>query len=469
MFNIYNTPSRKKEDFIPIKDGYVGMYTCGPTVYDDAHIGNLRAYVTSDILRRVFEYGGYKVKHVINITDVGHLVSDGDEGEDKMTKALRREGKELSLENMRTVGEFYTDRFKKDLEKLNILLPEEMPKASEHIGEQLALIEKLDQKGYAYRTEDGVYFDTARFHGYVDFAHLDLRGMKEGARVEIHAQKRNPSDFALWKFNDKLGWDSAWGKGFPGWHIECSAMSMKYLGEHFDVHTGGIDHISIHHTNEIAQSECATGEPFANYWVHNEFVNMEGEKMAKSKGNIITLDTLTKCGISPISYRYWLLTAHYRTQITFSWEAVMSAQNAIVRLYEQFINLDTESGTVGPDHQKKFSDAVNDDLNTPKAIALVWDVLKDGSINDSDKRATLLEFDKVLGLSLEKPDNIIKNLLCTEVSHDDLPDEIRHKISEREEARRSKDWKRADSLRADIESGGFILSDDEKGLKIFKK
>lgn len=459
---LYNTLTRKKEKFTPIIKNNVGMYSCGPTVHNEAHIGNLRAFITSDLLRRMFEYNNYTVKHIVNITDVGHLVSDGDTGEDKMTKALKRLDKELTLENMISVGDFYTKRFKTDLSLLNIKQPHKTPKASDHIQEQINIIDILIKKKYAYIAENGVYFDISKFSKYADFALLNLKEMRKRLPIDTLVKKRNPQDFALWKFDDNLGWDSVWGKGFPGWHIECSAMSMKYLGEHFDIHTGGIDLIPVHHTNEIAQSECATGNPLANYWIHTEFMNLGNEKMSKSKGNIVTLKTLIKEGISPISYRYWIMTTHYRTQTSFSWEALLGAQNAVVRIYKQFIDLGSQNGKIDKTYQKKFLNAMNNDLNTPEVIVVMWKLLKDISVSNADKRATLLDIDGFLKLSIEKPDDIIQKLIHKEIPYERLPLEVQRKVKERNEARENKDWDRADMLRSEIKSAGFSLLDKDK-------
>jgi len=336
--HLYNTLTRSKELFRPLKEGEVFMYHCGPTVYNYAHLGNLRAYVFADILRRVFSFNNYAVKQVINITDVGHLTSDEDEGEDKLEAGARREGK-----SAQEIAEFYTGAFLEDMSALNIDTRATLfPKATEHIAEQIDLIKTLEKKGATYRTSDGVYFDTSACKQYGELAHLDIAGLKEGARVLKNPEKRNATDFALWKFSKpeekrQQEWESPWGLGFPGWHLECSAMSMKYLGPHFDIHTGGIDHIPVHHTNEIAQSETATGEKFVNYWMHAGFVNIEGAKMAKSEENFITLKTLTEKGFSPLAYRYWLLTADYKKTINFTWEALEGAETAFRKLQRVFV------------------------------------------------------------------------------------------------------------------------------------
>ncbi|MEX2368801.1 MAG: cysteine--tRNA ligase, partial [Candidatus Paceibacterota bacterium] len=330
---LFNTMSREKEVFVPVDPGQpVRMYNCGPTVYNFAHIGNLRAFVFADTLRRTLEANGYEVKQVINITDVGHLVSDGDEGQDKMTKGLEREGLPITLAAMQQLGEKFFTAFKGDLEKLHIKKPSYFPKASEHIKEDIALIEILESKGFTYKTADGIYFATDNLSDYGKLAGKQLTEDDNQARVE-NDEKKNPRDFALWKFNNRLGWKSPWGQGFPGWHIECSVMSMQYLGESFDIHTGGIDHITVHHTNEIAQSESATGKPMARFWLHNAFLTIEDEKISKSLGNDLYLSSIEKQGYSPLTYRYLLLSARYRTQINFSWQALDSANQALQKLY----------------------------------------------------------------------------------------------------------------------------------------
>lgn len=451
---LYNTPKREKEIFHAITDKKVGMYTCGPTVYGDAHIGNLRAYVTADLLRRMFAYNGYDVTQIVNITDVGHLSSDQDEGEDKMTKGLRREGLDITLLNMKKLGEMYTERFVEDLKKLNIELPEKMPRASDHIEQQISLIQTLEEKGFIYKTSDGLYFDTAQFPRYADFAHLDIEGMQEGARVSANSEKKNPADFAVWKFNDQLGFPAPWGAGFPGWHLECSAMAMQYLGNHFDVHTGGIDHVPVHHTNEVAQSECATGEPFANYWVHTNFVNLEGAKMAKSEGNVLTLSTL---GVSPLAYRYWLLTAHYRSPVSFSTDAIKGAETALERLQNIFLSYEDEGGSPSEEYLEKFNAYINDDIDTPKAVALLWELVKDEHVGGTDKRATLTVFDEVLGLGFKD----LKKL--------EIPAEVTKLVQDREQARKEKDWAGADVLRDQIEAAGYTVNDTDTGPEIRKK
>ena len=440
----YNTLTRKKESFSPINKNEVLIYTCGPTVYNYTHIGNLRSYVFADILSRTLRYSGFKVKQVMNITDIGHLSSDADSGEDKMTKGLLREGKELTLENMRELAEFYTENFKKDLKTLNIKKPDGMYFASDYVKEDIDLIKKLENKGYAYKTSDGIYFDVSRMSDYGALWGGKRNWNKEGARISENSEKKNPEDFALWKFNQKIGFESSWGKGFPGWHIECSAMGIKFLGEQFDIHTGGIDLIPTHHTNEIAQSECATGKkPFVRFWMHSEFVDTGGEKMAKSTGNFLQIKSLTDKNINPIAYRFWLLMGHYRTKMNFSWEALNSAETALKRLYRLYKELGEDIGIVNERYQQKFKEFIEDDLDTPQSLALVWNLIKDDNISKADKKATILDFDKVLGLDFKK----LKKKI--------IPNEIIKLIEEHEKARSNKDFKRSDELRDQINLLGY--------------
>ncbi len=455
---LFNTRTRNIEEFSPLtEDNIVRLYTCGPTVYNYAHIGNLRAYVFADILRKALSYNGFEINHVMNITDIGHLASDADSGEDKMTKGLLREGKALTLENMRSLAEFYTRAFNEDLKKLNILPPTGQYYASDYVAEDIELIERLEEKGYTYQTSDGVYFDTEKMPDYgvlwggkrtVDTNH---------ARIAENTEKKNGADFALWKFNESIGYPSPWGQGFPGWHIECSAMSMKFLGEQFDIHTGGIDHISIHHTNEIAQSECATGKkPFVNFWLHNEFVDTGGEKMAKSGGNSLTLNTLIEKNINPVAYRLWLLMAHYRTKVNFNWEALEASETALNRLYALYRGLGNEMGKISQDYRNKFLGFISDDLDTSRALALLWEVFKDETLSRGDKKATVLDFDRVLSLGF------------ADLKEEEIPLEVLKLGEEREKARVNKDWAQSDALRAQINSLGYEVKDTPEGSKIHK-
>jgi len=465
---LFNTLTRKKERFSPVRDDYVRMYNCGPTVYSYIHIGNLRAFVFADILRRAFLLNGYKVMQVMNITDVGHLVSDGDDGDDKMTLALKREGKALTLESMYELATYYKDSFIEDLDALNIKRPTVLPRASEHIAGDVAMIETLIEKQYAYRTSDGVYFDTTRFPDYGKLGGIDIKGQRSGARVEVNHEKRNPIDFALWKRDENLGWESPWGRGFPGWHLECSAMALEYLGKEIDVHTGGIDLIGTHHNNEIAQSECATGKPFARYWMHNEFINIEGTKISKSLKNTISLKQLIEHGYNPLAYRYWLLTGQYRTKMNFSFTALDASATALTRLHRFFAEKlnSAKGGTVQVLYKQKLIEAINDDLDTPKALGLIWKIIKDDTLTPKDKRATLLHFDKALGLgllALAKSSKTSVQLNVKTVEFDSLPEEVREIIEEREKAREEKDWQRADELREKLSSRGFTIEDSGDG------
>ncbi|MES2436865.1 MAG: cysteine--tRNA ligase [Patescibacteria group bacterium] len=450
-----NTLTGKKEEFIPITAGKVGMYNCGPTVYDFVHIGNLRAFLLADMLRRTFEFNGLAVTQVINITDIGHLSGDGDDGDDKMTKGLKREGKPLTLEAMKELADFYTERFKENLVSLNVQLPHHMPKASEHIAEDIEFIKNLEVKGIAYTISDGVYFDTSKDPHYGKLGGISTDDSH--ARVESNSEKKNFKDFALWKFNAELGYESVWGKGFPGWHIECSAMSKKYLGDHFDVHTGGIDLSTIHHNNEIAQSECESGHDFVNVWLHNAFVNIEGGKMAKSQGNFLRLQSIVDKGISPLAYRYWLLTAHYRTPVNFTWEALEAAQNAYSKLVEHMRELPDDGGIIHLEYIKNFTELINDDLDTPKAIALMWFFIKDPHVSPADKKITILKFDEVFGLGFA-------NIKKIEI---EIPEEVQKLVDERAQARQNKDFAKSDELRNAIAELGFIVKDTDKGQQVF--
>ncbi len=457
MINLYNTLTRKKEIFKPMRKGLfpkkeVGLYTCGPTVYNYAHIGNLRTYVFEDILKRVLQYNKYKINHVMNITDVGHLTDDADAGEDKIEAGAKREGK-TALE----IAKLYTDAFKENLEDLNILEPNIWCKATDHIPEQIDLVQKLIDKGVTYETSDGIYFDTTKIKDYGKLANLKNQKLQEGARVDM-GEKKNPHDFALWKFSKadekrQMEWDAFGKRGFPGWHIECSAMSMKYLGKQFDIHCGGIDHVPIHHSNEIAQSEAITGKkPWVKYWLHGEFLVLgKNEKMAKSSENFITLQTLKEKGISPLAYRYFLLQTHYRKQLTFSWEALGAAQTGLNNL-RKMVNSLPEYAPRDPKIDEDFMKTINDDLNMPEALALVWTGLKDKSIN----LPTLIEFDKVLGLDLHNPEK-------KEIA---IPEEVQKLLDKRKTARKVKDYAKSDELRDEIKKLGFEVEDTGEGQKI---
>jgi cysteinyl-tRNA synthetase len=454
---LFNTLSRKIEKFEPIKD-IVGLYTCGPTVYDFAHIGNFRTYIVEDILKRVLILNGYKVKHVMNITDVGHLTDDQDQGEDKIEVSAKKH-KKTAWE----IAEFFTDAFIKDAKKLNILMPDLMPRATEHIPEMIELIKKLEKNGYTYITSDGVYFDTSKFKDYGKLANLLNMEILPGARVEI-GNKKNPTDFALWKFSPKdkkrqMEWESPWGVGFPGWHIECSAMSMKYLGEQFDIHCGGIDHINVHHTNEIAQSEAATGKvPFVKYWIHVNFLNLKDKKMAKSEGNIILIKDIEDRGFNPLSFRLLVLQAHFQSFLEFSWESLEAANNALKRLKE-IVNINYKNfdeNKINQFWKEKILEKFNNNLDTPGALSLIWTMLK-SDIKEEEKIGTLLYFDQILGLKLDEK-------IYLEI--EDLPKEIKNLIEERERLRKEKKYKEADEIREKLKNMGYIVIDSIEGVKV---
>jgi cysteinyl-tRNA synthetase len=459
----YNSLSRRKEEFSPIRSGEVGLYTCGPTVYNFSHIGNLRTYIFEDILKRVLRYNGYRVKHVMNITDVGHLTGDRDMGEDKMEKGARREGKTAW-----EIAEFYTRAFKADIDRLNIIEPDIWVRATDTIDDQIALIETLEEKGYTYRTADGIYFNTAKFKNYTCLSHQDIESLQEGARVEKNPDKRNPTDFALWKFSPQdaqrqMEWDSPWGVGFPGWHVECSAMSMKYLGDQLDIHCGGTDHIDVHHTNEIAQSEAATGKKFFNFWMHGAFLIISGgKKMAKSQGNFLTLDSaLINQGHTPLVYRFATFQTHYRKPMEYSDEGILAARNGLLHLQNQ-VRLMAESragknGAVVEGFKSKFLGAINDDLNMPRAMAVVQEMLK-SSNNAADKFATIMDYDEVLGLCLDQVD-----------TGEELSPDVQKLVEERKTARAAKDWSSSDRLREEIQTLGYLVQDTKEGMKVIKQ
>ena len=449
----FDTYERKVRDFEPLSADKVGIYACGPTVYDFAHIGNLRTYLFEDLLKRVLQANGFEVNHVVNITDVGHLTSDADTGEDKMELGSQRTG--LSAWEL---ADFYTKAFQRDLKRLNIITPNLWCKATDHIAEQIDFISDLEKKGFTYRTSDGVYFDSTRLDNYGHLARLDIEGLKAGARVD-QGERRSVTDFALWKFSPEneerqMEWSSPWGKGFPGWHIECSAMSAKYLGDFFDIHCGGEDHIPIHHTNEIAQTEASRGTRLANFWMHGYFLRIDNAKMAKSSGEFLTLDLLSERGFSPMDYRYLCHTAHYRTQMTFSWQSLESARAALKRLYESAWSWG-ESGEVSTAYLKSFNDCLNDDLNMPKALAVVWEMIRSDEA-DAVKKATILACDEVMGLDIDawRPEEIV------------VPDSVQTLVQEREQARSDKNWGKADELRDEILSLGFVLEDTREGTSI---
>jgi cysteinyl-tRNA synthetase len=451
-----NTLSGELERFLPL-NGTVKMYNCGPTAYDYVHVGNLRPYVFADTLRRTLLAWGFKVDQVINITDFGHLVSDADEGEDKMTKGLRREGLAVTMENMRTLSERYAAAFLEDIQALGLDTKHiRFPRASEFVPQQISLIQTLEQKGYAYRTHDGVYFDTSRLPDYGKLggtaAAADTR-----ARIGENKEKRSPHDFALWKSDASFGWESPWGMGFPGWHIECTAMIFALLGKQIDIHTGGIDHIAIHHNNEIAQAEAITGKQFVRYWMHNEFITIEGRRIGKSEGNAILLSNLAERGISARALRYWFLTGHYRTPMNFTWEALEGASTALRRLLQAYVS--APEGTPEETFLKDFYARIAEDLDTAGALALVWENIK--SLN----KATLRAADEVLGLGLAEA----KPAMSLTIKTEDLPEGIQSLLQSREAAREHKDFEKADQMRQEIESAGYELKDTAEGPQITKK
>ncbi len=454
----FNTLTRKKEEFKPLEGNTVRLYSCGPTVYYYAHIGNLRAYLFMDNLRRVLKYNGYNLKHAMNITDVGHLVSDADEGEDKMMKAAKRENK-----NPFEIAEFYMNCFLNDIDLLNIDRPEIICRATEHIKEMEEYVQEIIANGYTYETEDTIYFDTSKLDKYGVLSNIKVDEQKAGARVEFDQNKKNPTDFALWikaPENHLMKWDTFWGKCYPGWHLECSAMGRKYLGERFDIHTGGIDHIPIHHENEIAQSKGCTGKIPAAFWMHCEFLQVNGGKMSKSLNNLYTLKDLKEKGYSPLVYRMFNFSSHYRNKINFTWETMEAAKVALTRLKEgykkHFEGTEAVSNDVIEEYKNKFLTAINDDLNMPIAMSIVWEIIK----NDTKSKQfaeLLLDFDKVLGLDINK-----------EEEKEELPEKIKEIVNERTLARQNKDWAKSDELRDLLIEKGYTVKDSKDGMTVEK-
>jgi len=452
MLRFYNTLSRQIENFKPQGDE-VRIYTCGPTVYDYAHIGNLRTYIFEDILIRLLKYKGYKIKRVMNITDVGHLTSNEDIGEDKMIMGAKRE-KKTPWE----IANYYTKAFKDDIKKLNILEPDIWAKATEHIKEMIELVQILEEKGFTYKTSDGIYFDISKLPQYGKLSRLNLEGQIPGMRVKVSSEKRNPSDFALWKFalpSHIMQWDSPWGRGFPGWHIECSAISKKYLGDVFDIHCGGVDHIPVHHTNEIAQLEGATGKVPARFWMHGEFLLVDGGRMGKSEGNAWTLRDIRKRGFKPLALRYFYLTAHYRAKLNFTWKALESFQRTLEKLWTEIANY-SDPEPVDSSYKKEFFSAVEEDLNTPRSLAILWKMIKDPDLRSGQKRTLVLDFDKILGLGLDK------------IEREEISQEVRDLLKERNKARQAKDFAKADNLRKEIKKRGWIVEDTPRGVRVKK-
>lgn len=458
----YNTLTKQKDPFVPEHPGEARLYHCGPTVYNFAHIGNLRAYVFADVLRRTLEYAGYKITQVINITDIGHLSSDADDGEDKMVKALKREGKPFTLEAMRKVADTYERAFRDDLQKLNIKTDSTLfPRASDHIKEEVEIVEILLAKDIAYKTSDGIYFDNEKFlqDGKLQYGKLgkiDIEWLRAATRTHTNTEKRNQIDFALWKFSrGGIGFEAPFGRGFPGWHLECSAMSRKYLGQPFDIHTGGIDHIGTHHNNEIAQSEMAYGTPLAHYWMHNEFVLVSmhsWNKMSKSKEDFLTLRALAEKGFHPLAYRYLLLQTHYRSPLQFSLEALSAAQTAYFKILNAYHNI-----AEGSEKTPEIGDIMSDDLNTPTLVAKLWEWMKEKNY------VAIAEADQILGLDIENQSKILAEEMNA------VPDDIKKLAATREAARQAKDFAKADALRDEIHSAGYEVMDTDDGFILRRK
>lgn len=456
----YNTLTKTKEEFKPLEGNTVRIYTCGPTVYKDASIGNMKSYIFMDNLRRVLKYNGYDLKHAMNITDVGHLVSDGDEGEDKMLKAAREE-KKSPLE----IAAYYTTKFFEDLDRLNIDRPEIICKATDHIEDMMNFVQKLLDNGYAYETSTAIYFDVSKLDKYGILSGIDLRNQRAGARVEVDKEKRNPYDFALWikaPENHIMKWESKWGLCYPGWHIECSAMSNKYLGDVFDIHTGGIDLIPTHHENEIAQSKGCTGKIPAKFWMHCEFLLIDGGKMSKSLGNTYLVQDLIDKGYDPLAYRMLCFTSHYRNKLNFTWDALTSAQNSLIKLKEGYLkHKEGEAGveeTVLTEYKQKFLEAINDDLNMPVAMSVVWEIIKNPT-KSKQLADLLLDFDKVLGIKIDEP---------LKQKQEELPEEILELIEKRKKARQEKNWALSDELRNKIIENGYAVKDSKDGMTVEK-
>ena len=473
----YNTLGRTLQPFtLPPHVRTVRMYNCGPTVYGTQHIGNLSMFVFTDVLRRTLEYAGFPVKQVINITDFGHLVSDADQGEDKMTKGLKREGLALTMENMTTMAERYTRIFLEDLRRLNIDISRiEFPRASAYVPVQIAMIQTLIEKSYAYQAAGGVYYDTSRFPEYGILGSPSTKDNEDKSipRVAFNPEKHNPSDFLLWKSDDTMGWESPWGKGFPGWHIECSAMARALLGEQIDIHTGGIEHIPIHHNNEIAQSEAATGKkPFSRFWIHRAHIQIDGGKIAKSDGNVVYLSEVIERGFHPTALRYLFLGAHYRTNANFSWESLAASQTALLRLFALRLSIKDDPAQAPSTWMKKFRERIEDDVDTPGALAVLWEMTKDTALAQGELLAGLLEMDKIFGLTLDDPDNDLRIrasvLIKNPIALESLSSEIRTLIDERQQARADHRFDHADTLRTQIEKLGFTLEDANGEVRVFK-
>ena len=453
---LYNTLTRRKEELEPVEPGKVKVYTCGPTVYMFAHIGNFRSFIFADLLRRVLEYLDYEVEHVMNVTDVGHLTDDADSGEDKFEVRAKSEGK-----TPEEIARFYEDAFWKDAARVNLLKPTRVCHATGHIEDMIDLVRRIEENGFAYRTRVGLVYDTSKYPDYASLARLNLEEQQAGARVEVDPDRRNPADFALWITNQPrhiMQWDSPWGRGFPGWHVECSAMSIKYLGERFDIHTGGIDHIPVHHTNERAQNFAATEHHVVNSWVHGAFLTVGDARMGKSEGNLVTLSELEERGFKPEAFRYLCLTALYRTPLSFTGESIAGARNSLRSLLDFGRNAqawdESDDDTWIRPFRERFREAIADDLNIPQALAVVWNLVREGNRRE-DRRAwnQLLDFDRVFGLGLER--------LVEERS--EVPAEVAALVEEREQARKDKDWQRSDELRDRITGMGWTVEDTPQG------
>lgn len=460
----HNTLSGALEEFSPRIKGKVSLYSCGPTVYEYQHIGNLRPYVFADTLKRVLELGGYRVAQVINITDVGHLTSDADEGEDKLEKIAKEKGERVS-----SIAARVTDAYYKDLDALGIKRSSiTFTKATDFIPEQIALIKTLEQKGYTYQTGDGIYFDTSRFKDYGKLGNIDLAGLKQGVRVEL-GEKKHPTDFALWKFSPKnerrqQEWKSPWGVGFPGWHLECTAMVFARLGKQIDIHTGGVDHIGVHHQNEIAQAEAVTGKRFVKYWLHNAFITIEGKKISKSLGNTVYLSQLMDKGVSPRALRYLYLTAHYRSPLNFTWESIAAADATLKRLMRIYHEELPPASVPDPVFVREYSEALGNDLDTPKALSLVWNMLKQSTIPPATKKASLAYADTLFGLGLTEQ----RHAYRISIKKETLPPEVQELFRAREEARKKKDFASADEARDKLRALGYIIEDTRDGPVLSK-
>ena len=466
--NLYNTLTRDKQEFKPLNQDEVRMYSCGPTVYSYAHIGNFRTYIFMDTLRRVLKYNGYKLKHVMNITDVGHLESDADEGEDKMEKAAKKENK-----NPYEIADFYTKIFLEDMGKLNIDRPEIITKATENIPQMIEYVKKILENGYAYETSKGIYFDISKLDKYPVLSNRKLDDQIAGARVDVDPEKRNPYDFALWikaPKNHIMKWKSPWGLSYPGWHLECSTMGKRFLGEEFDIHTGGVDHIPTHHENEIAQAKGATGKIPAKIWMHCEYLQVDGGKMSKSLGNTYTISQLKEKGIAPLAFKLFCFTAHYRNKLNFTFDGAYGAQKALERLYDSFVKNEEAEGNVSEEelnaYREKFTNYINDDLNMPGAMSVVWEVARNN--NKSKQLAELLlEFDEVLGLDLKNAKKYLEEFEKNK-NIEEIPEEIKELVEQRKIARQNKDWAKSDELRDLIAQKGYIVKDQKEGMSIEK-